>query len=222
MDVQSWAEALTAEVDRTWQEHSGLKAGYAVFYSPVRLNPDVLIVGLNPGGDENSFDRASAIKIPSSHEYLTADYPMAVKVRKLFEDIGYRSALESSVKLNLLFFRTRNIQDWRKIEPAVRDPLEKFCKTKVVEIVRTLRPRIVMAEGIEVYTALKSLLIPEDPEPVMNESRKKMFLITPAREFSLIGVPHPTGSFGLSAADWTIIKSNLAAALKQSGLLRAV
>lgn len=49
--LENWAEKLTEEVYQAWKsEYSFWKLGFALFYSPVHMNPKIMIIGRNPGG----------------------------------------------------------------------------------------------------------------------------------------------------------------------------
>ena len=84
-----WVNNLYTETKRIWKENGENKNGYAIFYSPPVFNPDIMIVGYNPGGGENSFDESKASIVPKEHDYFpqkeSDDYPMAKKMRKIFE-----------------------------------------------------------------------------------------------------------------------------------------
>lgn len=203
-----WAQEITIEVDKMWKDHSFLKDGYAVFYSPVIANPRLLIVGFNPGGDHSSFDRRKASEVPEHHEYLTQNYAIAKKMRNLFQTIGKFSILEQSVKTNLLFFRSRSISQWHEINPQVRNKLEQFCASKLREIIDVLRPQFILAEGIKTYTHLRALLSFEDEETVIKSKNRTLFAAIQNQETTLIGIIHPTGA-RVSRIEWELIQVEL-------------
>lgn len=65
-----WVEQLYQETKQKWEAAGKPKAGYALFYSPVRENVKMALIGYNPGGDEHSFN-AEAVKPPPSMNTLT-------------------------------------------------------------------------------------------------------------------------------------------------------
>lgn len=109
MATHWWVTALLKNVDRKWKavQDEFRLSGYKVFYSPIRFRPGLMIIGLNPGGDLEDFDPSSTQSIPPTHEYLVKRYRLAKRMRCLFNKLGRESLLAASVKLNVIFFRTR-------------------------------------------------------------------------------------------------------------------
>lgn len=212
--VTQWAKTLTSDVDKIWSEHSFLKDGFAVFYSPVVPNPELLIVGFNPGGDSSSFDRARANQIPEQHEYLCESYAIAKKMRALFESIEELPVLERSVKTNLLFFRSPSIAHWNKVDPQYRSKLETFCASKIKEMAAVLRPRFILAEGIKTYTHLRTLLELQSEEKVTKSKNRTLFVSTENSSIHLLGIIHPTGA-RISHAEWDQIRTELKKCLRE-------
>lgn len=63
MGMEKWAEGVTRDVFLKWKsDYSFWKPGFKVFYSPVRTNPDGLIISLNPGGNGENFRSADAVR----------------------------------------------------------------------------------------------------------------------------------------------------------------
>lgn len=212
--VTQWAESLTADVDKIWSEHAFLKNGFAVFYSPVIPNPELLIVGFNPGGDSSSFDRARANQIPKQHEYLYENFAIAKKMRSLFESIEALPALERSVKTNLLFFRSPSIAHWNKVNPKHRSKLETFCGGKVGEIIAVLRPRFILAEGIKTYTHLRKSLGLQSEERAIKSKNRTLFVSTKSSGTYILGIIHPTGA-RISHSEWDTIRKELKRCLRK-------
>jgi hypothetical protein len=213
--VTQWAKTLTAEVDKIWGEHSSLKDGYAVFYSPVIKDPKLLIVGFNPGGDSSSFNQQRACQVPEHHEYLTEGYAIAKKMRLLFEAIEESNALEHSVKTNLLFFRSPSFSHWQKIESQTRRKLEQFCASKVKEMVAVLQPRFILAEGIKTYNHLRNLLSFESEERVIKSKNRTLVVSTKRADLVLLGIIHPTGA-RISNVEWEVIRAELKKCLRKA------
>jgi hypothetical protein len=191
---------IMKEVDQEWFKfRDKLKKGYAVFYSPPRINPELMIIGFNPGGDEKAFNRCRENKFPQGHEYLKENYPMAKKMKELFKNMGTLELLQNSVKLNLIFFRSKATDEWKAIEKTTRNHLEEFCLNKVEYIIMKLEPKFILAEGILTYRILKNRIfsgkdyIEENP---FGES-KNLLLTTKFNDpdIRLIGIRHPTGKW---------------------------
>ncbi len=89
------AESIIDCVHTLWESHAKeYPAGYAVFYGPVRYMPDLMLIGLNPGGGESCFhgNREVLCAIDNPMEYLTyrndSTYPIAGKTVAIFGSSG--------------------------------------------------------------------------------------------------------------------------------------
>lgn len=163
MDLNQWSDSLLRETYNKWSSLEGKyefwKSGFAVFYSPVYENPDLMIIGYNPGGDSDTFNEKEALLIPEEHEYFKWNYPLAKKMREtIFNKINKTDLLRKSIKLNLIFFRSNNKKCFTSISREVRKDIEQFCHGKVREIIIPTKPKIVIAEGIITYDKLKLIL----------------------------------------------------------------
>ncbi len=211
VNIQEWANNLIQSVDQYWSTHPELVSGYSVFYSPVKAKPHLLIIGLQPGGGPESFDRNAAKTIPQKHEYLAENYLMAKKMVALFAGTKFELQLPGSVKTNLNFFRAKNNVEWKQIDLSLRQDVAKFCSQKVKDIIETLQPETILCEGISTYEAVKELLSKEVLKEIRtkNAENKTLFLSSTVGGQRLLGIPHPTGSFGLTTEDWAVIKSKI-------------
>jgi hypothetical protein len=203
-----WAENLLKAVEAKWREHAvHLGSGYSVFYSPVEfgasISPRVLIVGLNPGGSTDA-DTVEARQIPSEHGYITYGVPMhplsyllAKQMRRMFERAHLLCLLAGSVKINLLFFRTKDLSDLGRLPFVVRRDLEEFCKGHVREIVNRLKPEVVLAEGMATYDSLlRSFFTGRPSEVVIQDGQARIYCRAATAEGEprlLIGLIHPSG-----------------------------
>lgn len=204
-----WATDMVAKIDAKWMEVSGdaspypadlKKSGYAVFYSPVRKRPPLLILGLNPGGGEKDFDRNANRKIPDRHEYLCADYKLARLTRGLFREIGFEGRLAESVKSNLLFFSTKHgIEDWKRVPEPLRTELRNLCEDGVREMVDKLRPQSILLEGIGTYERFRDFLFPKmmnsQSEPVVGPDGW-IYVSNKLQGTPVIGILHLSGARG--------------------------
>ena len=211
MDVQAWARTLTHDVRSKWEDlrkqSSAFEAGYAVFYSPVKLKPELMIIGYNPGGGVADFDLEKSMEVPRTHDYL-AGYRLAKKMRSLFDEIGKPDLLTSSVKMNLIFFRSASAAEWSQIAPGVREDAESFCFGKVTETIETLQPKRILAEGIKTYSHLRRLLSMSGQEESILSNGRSLVRTCSSSKVELIGIIHPTGS-RISRDDWSLIQENV-------------
>ena len=211
MDLDKWATAYIREVHENWlglvQRSPCYKSGYSVFYSPVVMHPGLMVIGYNPGGGSDSFDPTREQQLSTKHDYFVSDYPLARRMRRLFESIGKTSLLASSVKTNMIFFRTRNVDEWNSIELRIRKDLRRFCLEKNIELIRIIQPSVVLTEGIDTYSILKQeLRITGDD--VLRFKGRSLFIKNHSSSPKLLGMIHPSGA-RVSNDEWKLIQERL-------------
>lgn len=212
MNTYQKASEVLKDVRYYWKSLQGKyyfwKSGFAVFYSPVKENPEYMLIGINPGGDKGAFDEERELKIRSEHEYFVETYPLARKMRALFEKAGLERELKESVKTNLIFFRSecfrkkKNCNDvWNNIEPNLRQTMESFCKEKILELIEIIKPRIILAESLYVFDRLLGMLH-QKTQKLSDQFRfskrgrlYQSFLFEDFYVRGIIGISHLTGSF---------------------------
>ena len=167
MDLNDWAKNLTKTVFNEWKsKYEFWKPGFKVFYSPVSLNPRLMIISYNPGGDETSFAQELArfskgdFSVPKVNSYVEKPYPMAKRMRDFFE--GHSNLLRDSVVFPILFFRSESEKYWKRIvDKKTRNDMEVFCYAKVKEIVQTVKPKALLVLGFGTYRLLKKHVLSE-------------------------------------------------------------
>lgn len=226
INLEEWAEELRKEVCLKWEEYkNNLPKGFELFYSPVRLNPDVMIIGFNPGGDAKDAREYSDKPelLPEEHGYITYgrqepgkdSYRIAIRMYELFSKIEHEKTLQNSVKFNLIFFRSHNIAEWNSIDNTIRKDLEGFCHQRVGHIIDTLKPKLILSEGFLTYRRLKDLMAigkngeKEDTFPIDgSRTLVKSIGLEPRK---LVGIRHPTGGRPpVNKEEWQRISQKLA------------
>lgn len=207
-NLEEWAEELRKKVCLKWREYENkLPKGFELFYSPVRLNPDVMIIGFNPGGDLKDARECSdkPEPLPEQHGYITYgrqepgkdSYRIAIRMYELFSKIGHEKTLQNSVKFNLIFFRSHNITEWNSIDDTIRKDLEGFCHQKVRHIIDTLQPKLILAEGLLTYRRLKDLMPirknGEKEDTFPTDGSRTLVRTIDLERIKLVGIRHPTG-----------------------------
>ena len=217
MDVNEWGLKLFKDVHDKWLSVEAsspfFESGYRVFYSPIRMNPKLMVIGYNPGGGAESFDPDDARNIPSEHDYYRDDYTLARKMRSIFQRMELESLLKESVKLNLMFFRSNNMSQWNQLSPLVRKDIEKFCTNKTVEIIKILQPKTILAEGIETYLQLKRALGLNSEDKSIESKGRSLFIENENSTLRLLGIIHPSGA-RVSTNEWQLITENLSRKLR--------
>jgi|GEM_PF-551058 len=205
MTIEVWAENLVGEVANEWRSLKGMytfwESGFSVFYSPVYSNPDLMIIGYNPGGGKNAFNESEAMRIPSDHEYFVENYRLANMMKTIFGKIGKIDLLEKSVKCNLIFFRSTNKNEFMSINEKTRKEMEAFCFKQIKEIIVRLNPKLIITEGMQTYDVLLKLLqeppleihcLPEISK--LGENGRRAYCSGDCDIMKLIGVLHLSGA----------------------------
>ena len=214
-ELDKWGLSILKGTENLWEKMYKYEPGFSVFYTPLKYEPELMILGMNPGGSEKDFDLTKARLIPKDHDYFITypdPYRLAEKMNNVFKNIGKMPLLKNSVKLNVNFFRSKNQEGWNKINPELRKEAESFCKDKVKEIIEKLKPRTILAEGIGSHEIIKKNLGIEklsDELVSSPESKQALFIETVDSPIPLYGIAHPTGARGVFEKDWNLIESSL-------------
>ena len=124
---------------------------FKIFYSDV-FRSGIAIVGLNPGGDPDSpadLQSASLFYEKGEHDYADCDYPIARKMRELFDRAGLATgtdAIRRYPKLNVVFHRSRSekeAKDWNW--PAAVEA----SRPGVAKILSHVTPELLVVEGFK-------------------------------------------------------------------------
>lgn len=190
---KEWVTELYNETKQEWKKYGEDPKGFAIFYSPVKIKPTIALIGINPGGNEKDFKEQDCNIQPTENEYLTANYPMAEKIKKIFNDGNLWWALEDSVKFNLYFFRSKKIKDINN-----NKEMKKFCEDKVLKILDKIKPKYIVAEAFETYNRLKELLEAKEEREVKEGGRAILCIAKTNGNIPLLGMIHPTGGYGIS------------------------
>ncbi|MGB9002735.1 MAG: hypothetical protein WCC52_02900 [Nitrosotalea sp.] len=160
-DLNRWAEKLTEEVYEKWRSKYPSKEGFKVFYGPVKTCPKLLIISHNPGGNAKNFYKENLsdyekrnFSLPLENEYVTKDYILARNLKKFFA--SDMTLLEGSVAFPILFFRSKDVKSWKKKHKGRdRREMENFCYVKVKDILKKIKPKIILVIGFRTYHKLK-------------------------------------------------------------------
>jgi len=168
---------------------------YEVLYGPPKPppdTPDVVFVGAQPGGREGErFEEPARDRLwPQRmvHAEVPAPFPLARRLQLAFK--ADPALLSESTGLNAVFFRARNWRTWCEMVPdhGLRAMIERSCATMAKELIRAMRPRLVVAIG---FSALRLLGSGGRPLPPPEGGRVLL------REGEVAGLPslamhHPT------------------------------
>ncbi len=199
--MENLAQQVIDAVHGRWAANNQkYPAGYAVFYSALRESPTLLLLGLNPGGDERDFsgEKERVRSRDESMEYVKYGcengYRLAQKTVQLFESIGKKDLLRGSVKTNLNFFRSKK---W--VELGREDA--RFCENLAFKVIRDIRPKVLFCESLFVFDSVlrnlyKGIALKSLQHYSRGKRRKYESYLTNASTLPrlIIGITHLTGS----------------------------
>ncbi|MEX1063755.1 MAG: hypothetical protein WD898_04100 [Candidatus Paceibacterota bacterium] len=200
MNIQNWAENLTREVYEIWKSKYPRREGIKLFYSKVIKNPELMIIGYQPGGNHVHFQNEDADRFANGdfkvtlNEFLITNYRMANRMREFFEHRP--KLLEKSVICPLIFFRAPNARSWRRWKH--RKEVEEFCFSKTSGIINKLKPKHILVLGLGTYAHIKTFLKTANEKNIYlkNKSvgKRKVAIVAMAGNIKIFAMLHPTGS----------------------------
>lgn len=213
--LDRWAADVVEEVYREWKENfSHWEAGFSVFNSPVREEPELMILGYQPGGTAEDFQRAKKryqsgeFHLPEGNELTTSGYRLAQEMRRLFE--GRREMLEQSVFTNLIFFRSPDTGEWGSRDSDRVNQAEEFCFQKTREILERLNPKRILVIGVTTFDRFIDVCV-EDPntQPSTIEGENGRVLCSADVDSTkMVGMKHLTGARP-SSEEFEILRAEL-------------
>ena len=180
---------------------------FYVFQSNVSFQPELMIIGSNPGGNkeystmnrEQGRERRTAnnLGISDHNQFLVNDgWGSMRSLCELFSGPILRPVFEKAVITNIVYFNTGNFQELRKrMNQGGREALQ-FCVKKNMELIRLVSPKHLLLMGIPARDNLR----PYFDKPLQS------LLVTPVEKYNLIqettlnGIPtycihHPSRNY---------------------------
>jgi hypothetical protein len=215
-------QGIYDRVNALWRLHesdlfSGA-CGFSILSGPPVPRPSLMLIGANPGfGVDDHEPRLEASWPPTSY-IGDADWTLARKLRSIFAEAKRPEALKTSLQTNFLFFKSSSLSregryPWLSVSPSTRAFLEHRCSEEVIELIKNLRPGLILVLGLDPFDrhALNAETI------MLDRTGKRRLLVTgdisgqPA-----IGVLHPSGA-RVAAEDWTRVSAYLATRIPAEG-----
>lgn len=202
-ELNYWGYDLIKRVQQDHIQIAGRQLEFSIFFSPLHLKPKLLILGDNPGG---GMDEKGLTIIPDQHEYLTKEYRMADMMRfKILKD-ELLEILSTSVKTNRIFFRTRDLSEFRKLDNYQQ--LIAYCKELLHEIIDKLQPQNILAES---FGSFRSISATEEVILVKPNTSKALLLKGIYKSIPVFGINHPSRAsyHKITDHDWELVNRAL-------------
>jgi hypothetical protein len=184
---------------------------FSILYGPPIHEPDLLILGSNPGFNPRYLYDEEILTWPKANEYATQDWPLAAKLRRLFAAAGLESILEHSVGTNRLFFKSKCLGKhetglgWGNNPSEIRDQLESFCDREINELIQMLKPKVIFVLGLAVFDAFADRVL----YTVSGAKGRRVAAVGLCGDSKVIGIIHPTGA-QVSSQDWAAVSQTMA------------
>lgn len=185
--------------------------GFKILYTPSRLQPAVLVIGLQPGGDAAHM-RDEELRHPSANnEYLSESWPLAAELRKRFG----ASFLQDAVGINAVYFRAPGWTKWQSIHGGLRTQLEAFCVGENKRLIRAMRPKRILLLGWDALNVMGGTGFREEVaiKPVGGRRRRNRLLQSGQLEgIPAFAIPHPSAAWKnppVTDVDWEMILAGI-------------
>lgn len=161
---------------------------FYVFQSDCKIeNPDLLIIGANPGKYVKYLDKMREKGLIRRYEdnlgYDTNQYienennpewKINKPILKMFTEANARKALENSVIMNVVYFNTRKVDDLKRFENGKK--MIEFSIEKTKELIyKILKPKNILFLGVDAPKWMKINFIKENDTVLKTDDN--LFLI---------------------------------------------
>jgi hypothetical protein len=126
--------------------------------------------------------------------------------------------LENAIGLNAIFFRSPSTELWRELDEALRKEIEDFCRSRALDIVRRLEPRLVLILGWDTLETLGGVGFVErigNKLATGRRRRRRLAQTGVVAGVPAVAIPHPTSAWRappVTNEDWheivAIVRSN--------------
>jgi hypothetical protein len=204
--LTKWGNSLIERVREERTQFNQKLLEFSIFYSPLRVNPKLMIIGDNPGGQ---MDEVGLYEIPDKHEYIdeTQDYKIAkIMSDKIMKGEILHDILKESVKTNRIFFRTPQLTTLDSLES--KNKIIEYCKNILHEIIQTIQPQNILAESFGTFRSLSNV---ETTILMKPNSTKPLLLLGQLDGIRVFGINHPSRAsyHKINDADWDLVNREL-------------
>ncbi len=157
--LEKWGKKVAERCGKYARENDGLD--FYVFQSekPKKENPDLLILGLNPGGCRTYNEQVEKYRRGKYREtlddlcqgynlYVYTDnnkITIARTLSKIFSKEKMKNILKESIAMNLYYFNTKDGKDLREED----EDILKFCKGQSFNVIKLINPKNILTLGSE-------------------------------------------------------------------------
>lgn len=168
--IQNEVKTLADKIINLCEKDNEIKQlykGTQIFMSPIRKNPEIMFLGINPGGghykhtdNTPSYKFKPEIKI----DYLENEYTLANEWKFVFnhERINSFDSLIYAFKTNCFYFATNDSKDLQKLirisTKYIKNEIIEKSKEWTIKMIQLVSPKILICEGMSAFNFLKGFL----------------------------------------------------------------
>jgi hypothetical protein len=215
IQLKEWGNSIIERVKTDRIPFSQRPLEFSIFFSPLRMNPKLMIIGDNPGG---RMDQKGLYEVPERHEYVDIDpkddYLIARMMRnKIMKGEILQSILRESVKTNRIFFRTPNLNTLNLL--VNKNEIIGYCRNILDEVILRVQPQKILAES---FGTFRSLITHGETEILIKpNSTKALLLMGQLDGIRVFGINHPSRAsyHKINDGDWDSVNKELEKRLQQ-------
>lgn len=133
---------------------------FYIFQTPVMYNPDLLIIGINPGGEKSyseilkekgynkrpysdlGYDENTLVKKPEWEikAKLKGSDTLRDRLKRVFNENNNLNILENSMMMNMFYFNTTKEKDILNINSEIKT----YCINKTKELIEIINPKNIL------------------------------------------------------------------------------
>ena len=144
---------------KTRKRHEHDLGSFAIFYTPVRLNPKLMMIGNNPSwfDKDNGYKGFEIVKglmkgPPKENSYLVHNHVYAQRMQDIFGRVGRSDLLADCVGMNRWWLQTGSENSsWnracKEYSAHMNQNLYEYCETRTKRIIELVKPEVVLLVG---------------------------------------------------------------------------
>jgi hypothetical protein len=141
-------------------ELKNLYRGCQIYFSPYIKSPDLMLIGINPGGGYYKFHNNQIVQKFDPQEVYEENYNLAQEIKFVFREVGIHDIFKRTFKTNMYFFATDKANQLKEFFELLPEEFRIKLKEKSVEwiklLVNDISPKLILCEGHTAFDMLKS------------------------------------------------------------------
>lgn len=210
-ELQQWAAEVIEKITPIAEE---INLAYYPLQSEAKMNPELLIIGLNPGSqgeykEQKTNDKWEFKDGKMTTERLLKGNPTYAEkdtwpIFKGMKNIAFiRESIESNnyCFINYIFFGTKGIKDFTSISNDRE--IEEICIEFTKKFIEIIKPKHIIVLGLKGMESISKI------EKTLLKGKSERLLVQGADLFGkqVLAISHP--SYAMSAAEYEAIDTNI-------------